>query len=220
MTIEDIKEVVSQFSHAARLAIEVAGFDDVEIHGANGYPLDSFTHDNINKRTDEYGGPVEGRLKFALEVIDGVIGAIESDRAAIRLAPYHVLQETNDSNRIDTFAVLSAELEKRQLANGSHPTEKSEIASIWPFRRILRTTPVIGAGGYGAESAAQAIHEGRIDLAAFGRHFTSNPDLPERLFHGYPLTKYHRPTFYTSGLQGYLGWSRWGEEEAAEQGSS
>jgi 2,4-dienoyl-CoA reductase-like NADH-dependent reductase (Old Yellow Enzyme family) len=95
----------------------------------------------------------------------------------------------------------------------------SSTASIWPFRRILESTTVIGAGGYDATSAAQAIEEGetpnisfmcakliassgRIDLAAFGRYFTSNPDLPERFFGGYPLTKYHRPTFYTSSSEG------------------
>ncbi|KAE8148876.1 12-oxophytodienoate reductase [Aspergillus avenaceus] len=235
MTTQDIKNVIAQFSHAARLAVEVAGFDGVEIHGANSYLLDSFTHDNINTRTDEYGGSIEGRLKFALEVVDGVIDAIGSDKTAIRLAPYHILQETRDSDRIATFCKLSTELEARRLAyvhiveprydqlsnegafsgniqrttTDSPSIKETETPTIWPFRHILKATPVIGAGGYDSESVAQAIHKGRIDMAAFGRHFTSNPDLPRRLFNGYPLAKYHRPTFYTSGLEGYLGWPRW-----------
>ncbi|KAF3402286.1 12-oxophytodienoate reductase 2 [Talaromyces pinophilus] len=239
MTLQEIKHVVNQFAHAARLAIEVAGFDGVEIHGANGYLLDTFVHDNINTRTDEYGGSVAARLKFPLEVLDAVIEAVGSNKTGIRLAPYHVLQETSDSDREGTFSAFCEELEKRRLAyvhiveprydqlsqegafsgkimrpqnesrEGAGTT--SSAASIWPFRRVLKTTTVIGAGGYDATSAAQAIEEGRVDLTAFGRYFTSNPDLPERLFKGYPLTKYHRPSFYTSGTEGYLGWPRYDE---------
>ncbi|KAL4952074.1 putative NADPH dehydrogenase [Aspergillus filifer] len=256
MTEGDIDDVVEQFAHAARLATEQAGFDGVEIHGANGYLLDCFVHDNINTRTDIYGGSLENRLRFPLRVVDAVITAIGATRTAIRLAPFHVLQETRDSNRLATFERFCEELEKRGLAyvhiveprydqgstegafSGSIERKKSQLGtetqaeklcqsrereevqpaagemSIWPFRRILKNTTVIGAGGYDAESAARAIEEGRIDLVAFGRYFTSNPDLPERLFKGLPLTKYHRPTFYTPGEEGYLGWSRWRETEA------
>lgn len=235
MTVKEIQEVVGQFAHAARLAVEVAGFDGVEIHGANGYLLDSFVHDNINTRNDEYGGPsIEARLKFPLEVVDAVIEAIGNNRTAVRLAPYHVLQGTHDSDRLATFSAYSRTLDERKLAylhmveprydqlsnegafsgsirreNDSRSTSSASPATLWPFRRLLKNTPLIGAGGYDAKSADQAIAEGRIDLAAFGRYFTSNPDLPERLFRGLPLNKYHRPTFYTSGLEGYLGWPRW-----------
>ncbi|RDW67181.1 alkene reductase [Aspergillus mulundensis] len=243
MTTDDIRDVVAQFAHAAKLAVEVAGFDGVEIHGANGYLLDSFVHDNINTRTDGYGGSLANRLRFPLEVVDAVIGAVGARRTAIRLAPYHVLQETGDSNRIATFSAFAAELERRGLAyvhiveprydqgsgegafsgdikrdgtsqaqeGGDGKVNGEKTGSIWPFRRILKNTTVIGAGGYDAASAAKAIEEGRIDLAAFGRYFTSNPDLPERLFRSLPLTKYHRPTFYTPGEEGYLGWARWSE---------
>ncbi|CEL11539.1 hypothetical protein ASPCAL14640 [Aspergillus calidoustus] len=258
MTEGDIDDVVGQFAHAARLATEQAGFDGVEIHGANGYLLDCFVHDNINTRTDIYGGSLENRLRFPLRVVNTVISAIGATRTAIRLAPFHVLQETRDSNLLATFGRFCEELEKRGLAyvhiveprydqgstegafSGSIERKKSQLGteteteteklcqshereevqpaagemSIWPFRRILKNTTVIGAGGYNAESAARAIEEGRIDLVAFGRYFTSNPDLPERLFKGLPLTKYHRPTFYTPGEEGYLGWSRWSETEA------
>ncbi|RAQ60170.1 hypothetical protein COH20_005195 [Aspergillus flavus] len=247
MTGKDIKEAVDAFAHAARLAVGIAGFDGVEIHGANGYLLDSFVHDNINTRNDEYGGPaIEARLKFPLEVVDAVTQAIGNHRTAIRLAPYHVLQETHDSDRLATFSAFSRSLEERKLAyvhvveprydqlsnegafsgsinreNSAESISSTLSVSIWPFRRLLKNTPLIGAGGYDAESANEAIAEGRIDLAAFGRYFTSNPDLPERLFRGLPLSRYHRPTFYTSGLEGYLGWPRWGnslngEEEVAK----
>ncbi|KAL2802445.1 hypothetical protein BJX63DRAFT_437861 [Aspergillus granulosus] len=211
ITLDDIHDVVSQFARAAKLAIEIAGFDGVEIHGANEYLLDSFVHDNINMRTDDYGGSFENRLRFPLEVVDAVIDAIGAGRTAIRLAPFHILQETRDRDRISTFSALSAELEKRALAEGQDQDQEKdsgEAVSIWPFRRVLKNTTVIGAGGYDAVSAAKAIEEGRIDLAAFRRYFTSNPDLPDRLFKGLPLPKYHRPTFYTPGEEGYLGWLR------------
>jgi 2,4-dienoyl-CoA reductase-like NADH-dependent reductase (Old Yellow Enzyme family) len=243
MTVKEIKEVVGEFAHAARLAVEIAGFDGVEIHGANGYLLDSFVHDNINTRSDEYGGPsIEARLKFPLEAVDAVIETIGNSRTAIRLAPYHVLQGTDDSDRLATFSAFSRFLEERKLAyvhmleprydqlsnegafsgnikreNDSKSTSSALSASIWPFRRLLKNTPLIGAGGYDAKSADQAIAEGRIDLTAFGRYFTSNPDLPERLFRGLPLNKYHRPTFYTSGLEGYLGWRRWDDSLNGEK---
>ncbi|KAJ8098937.1 putative NADPH dehydrogenase [Lipomyces tetrasporus] len=257
MTKRDIDDVVGQFELAAQHAIDIGGFDGVEIHGANGYLLDSFVHDNINRRTDEYGGPaIENRLRFPLRVIDAVIAAIGSEKTAIRLAPFHVLQETGDSNRQVTFAAYATELEKRGLAyvhmveprydqlstegafsadiirKGAGPRPPCEggtdsdnrtvndSPSLWPFRRILMTTPVIGAGGYDGDSARQAIIEGRIDLAAFGRHFTSNPDLPERLFYRLPLTKYQRKTFYTPGVEGYLGWKLWDAEEAQKEGVS
>jgi 2,4-dienoyl-CoA reductase-like NADH-dependent reductase (Old Yellow Enzyme family) len=189
MTIDDINDVVGQFAHAAKLAIDVAGFDGVEIHGANGYLLDSFVHDNINTRSDAYGSSLENRLRFPLQVVDAVINAIGAHRTAIRLAPFHVLQETRDSNRLATFGGFCAELEKRGLAyvhvveprydqgsgegafSGSIQREKKDVnggeggdgsapASIWLFRRILKNATVIGAGGYDDVSAGRAIEEG------------------------------------------------------------
>jgi len=104
---------VGQFVQAARNAIE-AGFDGVEIHGANGYLLDTFVHDNINDRTDSYGGSLANRLRFPLEVVDAVVAAIGREKTAIRIAPFHVLQRTLDSNRIGTFERFTEELEKRR----------------------------------------------------------------------------------------------------------
>jgi 2,4-dienoyl-CoA reductase-like NADH-dependent reductase (Old Yellow Enzyme family) len=187
MTVQDINDVIAQFAHAARLAVEIAGFDGVEIHGANGYLLDSFVHDNINTRDDMYGGSLENRLRFPLQVVDAVVDAVGDHRTAIRLAPFHVLQETRDSNRLATFGGFCAELERRGLGyvhvveprydQGSGegafsgdihrenvPVDGSSSASIWPFRRILKNTTVIGAGGYDAVSAAKAIEEGELSF--------------------------------------------------------
>jgi 12-oxophytodienoic acid reductase len=182
MSLSSITQSIQQFVEAAQNAIE-AGFDGVEIHGANGYLLDTFVHDNINDRTDEYGGSLENRLRFPLEVVDAVIAAIGKERTAIRIAPFHILQETLDSNRIRTFKRYTEELERRRLAY-VHMVEprydqlstegafsgRIEVVvcekkhgdefSLWTFRRILKKTPLIGAGGYDAKSARDAIAEG------------------------------------------------------------
>jgi len=184
MSIAEIKEVVQQFTQAARNATE-AGFDGVEIHSANGYLLDAFVHDNINDRTDAYGGSLENRLRFPLEVVDAVIEAIGRERTAIRVAPFHVLQQTLDGNRIGTFKRYSEELEKRRLAyvhmveprydqfstEGAFSGQREVVDlgerrngdefSLWTFRRLLGVTPLVGAGGYDAKSARNAIAEGR-----------------------------------------------------------
>ncbi|KAL5318441.1 hypothetical protein ACEPPN_013501 [Leptodophora sp. 'Broadleaf-Isolate-01'] len=185
MTEEDIRDMVEQFALAAKNAIR-AGFDGVEIHGANGYILDSFIHSNINTRTDKYGGSLTNRLRFPLLVVDAVVSCIGANKTAIRLAPFHVLQETRDANRIETFTAYATELEKRNLAyvhmveprydqfslegafsakretvEISDVVEREEV-SLWPFRKVLERTPVIGAGGYDASSARKAVEEGGL----------------------------------------------------------
>ncbi|KAI1612132.1 12-oxophytodienoate reductase [Exophiala viscosa] len=242
MTKGQIEEAVGQFAQAARNAIE-AGFDGVEIHGGNGYLLDTFVHSNINDRTDEYGGSLDNRLRFPLEVVDAVVEAVGSKRVGIRLAPFHVLQETLDEDRMGTFSEYARWLSTRGLAyvhlveprydvlstegafagkvdrkaGAAEEVATSTTFSLEPFREILNKTnpptPLIGAGGYSASSAREAVKSGRVDLVAIGRHFTSNPDLVDRLLLGKSLTKYDRPTFYTPTLEGYLGWKTWKEEE-------
>jgi 2,4-dienoyl-CoA reductase-like NADH-dependent reductase (Old Yellow Enzyme family) len=183
MSLSSITQSIQQFAEAAQNAIE-AGFDGVEIHGANGYLLDTFVHDNINDRTDAYGGCLENRLRFPLEVVDAVIATIGRERTAIRIAPFHILQQTLDSDRITTFKRYAEKLERRRLAYvhmvepryDQFSTEGAfsgqiEVAdvcekkhgdefSLWTFRRILKSTPLIGAGGYDAKSARDAIAEG------------------------------------------------------------
>lgn len=180
--------VLHAFSTAAKNAIR-AGFDGVEIHSGNGYLLDTFLHSNINTRTDKYGGSVENRVRFPLEVVDAVVGAVGADRVGVRIAPFHVLQETKDENRLETFGEYVRQLEERQLAyvhiveprydqlstegafSGAiqrSETRKEEIKkkvepvelSIWPFRDILKRTVLITAGGFDASGARSAINEG------------------------------------------------------------
>lgn len=246
----------------------------LSLSGGNGYLLDTFVHDNINDRTDSYGGSLENRLRFSLEVVDAVVSAVGAQRTAIRLAPFHVLQETLDSDRMVTFSQYAAEVEKRGLAyvhmveprydqlstegafsgkisrNGqmviggddaackvdeekeSCSKQVQEQFSLWPFRRTLEETLLIGAGGYDGTTARQAISEGtlstgtetlqnfgspltrqpgRVDLVAIGRHFTSNPDLVRRMLERLPLTAYERRTFYTPDMEGYLGWKTYAD---------
>lgn len=199
MTVEQIRDATRQFARAARNAIR-AGFDGVEIHGGNGYLLDTFVHDNINDRSDAYGGSLANRLRFPLEVVRAVAEEIGAQRTAIRIAPFHVLQETLDSDRIGTFSRYAEELERLGLryvhmveprydqlstegafsgsiqrggivgAGGdcaacpvmtqADDGEKKQEYSLWTFRRILKTTPIIGAGGYDARSAREALQEG------------------------------------------------------------
>lgn len=198
MTEADVAAVLHAFSIAAKNAIR-AGFDGVEIHSGNGYLLDTFLHSNINTRIDRYGGSMENRVRFPLEVIDAVIDAVGSDRVGVRIAPFHVLQETRDANRLETFGEYVRQLEKRQVAyvhiveprydqlstEGafSSSIQRSETAkeetkgkaesaelSIWPFRDILKQTVLITAGGFDADSARSAITEGTLPTHAIRNH--------------------------------------------------
>lgn len=188
MAEADIAAVMREFSTAARNAIR-AGFDGVEIHSGNGYLLDTFLHSNINTRTDRYGGSVENRVRFPLEVVDAVICAVGAERVGVRIAPFHVLQETRDANRLETFGEYVRQLEERHVAyvhiveprydqlstEGafSDTIQRGIVAgdkdvetpmpvslSIWPFRDILKRTVLITAGGFDADSARSAIVEG------------------------------------------------------------
>ena len=110
LTVDEIHEYTKEWAAAAKRAVEDAGFDGVEIHGANGYLLDQFLHDNVNKRTDEYGGSIENRCRFPLEVVKAVSEAIGGDRVGIRLSPYNYFQDTKDSNPNSTWAYLCAQI--------------------------------------------------------------------------------------------------------------
>lgn len=179
----------------------LAGFDGVEIHGAHGYLLDQFMKDGINDRTDEYGGSLENRARFVLEVVDAVVGAIGGDRVGIRLSPfYSTLGEAMDSDPHALGLHMAKELSKRKLVYvlyvESLENDTNDDHSLWPFRKAFKGT-FIGAGGYTRESGSAAVAEGRIDAAVYGRHFLANPDMVKRFMLNAPLNKYDRATFYT-----------------------
>ncbi|KAL7276761.1 hypothetical protein RUND412_000226 [Rhizina undulata] len=237
LTIEEIKDTVSDFVHAAKCAIE-AGFDGVEVHGANGYLLDQFICDNINIRTDQYGGSVENRARFPLEVVDAVAAAIGPERTGFRLSPFGDFQDTNTSDIIGHYGYVASELDKRGLAfvhliearseirvdddvkiqrlkakAKARGIPEDEILSIKAFRNILKNTPLISCGSFDDKNPFAPVDNGEIDAVAYGRYFISNPDLPERLRKGYPLAKYDRSTFYTQGPEGYIDYPTYEEQQ-------
>jgi N-ethylmaleimide reductase len=208
MTTSDIDHAVAEYAHAAKLAIE-AGFDGVEIHAANGYLIEQFLNANVNTRTDGYGGSIEGRNRFALEVARATVAAIGADRVGIRLSPYGVFNSTGAFADLEPqYLALVRELSALGLVY-LHVLDHSAMgapAVPQAFKEQLRSTfsgLFILAGGFDRESAQRALDEKRADLIAFGRAFLANPDLVERLRSNAPLNDPNMETFYTPGPQGY-----------------
>ncbi|KAL2477590.1 12-oxophytodienoate reductase 1 [Forsythia ovata] len=204
---DEIPGIVNEFRLAARNAIE-AGFDGVEIHGANGYLIDQFLKDQINDRTDEYGGSLENRCRFALEVVEAVSDEIGANRVGMRLSPYADYMESGDSNPDALALYLANALNKYNILylhviepriRGSTEVkgaDRNEIPdSLLPVRQAFKNTFIV-AGGYNRTKGNKAIAENYADLVAFGRLFLANPDLPKRFELDAPLNKYNRSTFY------------------------
>lgn len=204
LTAEEIPTVVNDFRLAARNAME-AGFDGVEIHGAQGYLIDQFLKDTVNDRTDEYGGSLENRCRFALEVVEAVANEIGKDRVGIRLSPFADYNESADTNPQALAVHMAESLNKYEIlyCHVVEPRMKTmaDIAesphTLTPMRKAFTGT-FIASGGFTKEDGNAAVAEGRTDLVAFGRWFLANPDLPKRFEADAPLNKYDRSTFYTS----------------------
>ncbi len=202
-----IAAIVEDFAHAARNA-QRAGFDGVELHGANGYLIDQFLRDGSNKRTDSYGGPIENRVRFALEAVDAVLKVWPASRVGIRIAPVSPANDIADSNATALFGYLVARLSERRLAY-IHVIEGATQGdrNIAPFDYAALRRSFGGAyvanNGYTRELAIETLAEGRADLIAFGRSFISNPDLVERLRLGAALAPLDRATLYGGGAHGY-----------------
>lgn len=204
MTVDEINQVVNDFRKAARNAIN-AGFDGVEIHGGNGYLIDQFLKDQVNDRSDEYGGSLENRCRFPLEVVRAVSEEIGSDRVGIRLSPFADYNDAGDSDP-ESLGIYVAEslnkigilychvIEPRMITQfESRETERS----LLPMRKAFNGTFIV-AGGYDRGSGSDVVASGGADLVAFGRLFLANPDLPKRFELNAELNKYDRSTFYTS----------------------
>ncbi|PNW86066.1 hypothetical protein CHLRE_03g210513v5 [Chlamydomonas reinhardtii] len=224
-TREDIKRIVKEYAAAAVAAVEVAGFDGVEIHAANGYLIDQFLKDNVNDRTDEYGGSIENRCRFALEVTEAVVAAVGADRVGIRLSPFITFNDVADSMPYGTNVYLLEQLNKLGLAyvHMVEPridgiTECATVDTLAPFRSVWKGTFIV-AGGYKAENGAPAVANGHADLVAYGRWYLANPDFHKRILLGAPLNPYNRDTFYGGGLEGYTDYPTLEQlkEKAAQQ---
>ena len=210
MTLEDIEKTKLEYIKASTNAIE-AGFDGVELHGANGYLLEQFLSPFSNIRDDNYGGSIENRCRFVLEVIDGVAGAIGKDKLGIRLSPYGVASDMPHYPEIDSeYSYLAEELNKRGIVY-VHLVDHSAMGAPEVPLSIKQTirekfhNTIILAGGFNKESAEVALHSGLGDLVAIGRPFINNPDLVERFINNFPLsTNLDMNTFYTPGEKGYI----------------
>lgn len=205
---DELTGVVQEFVKSAQLAIE-AGFDGVELHGANGYLLEQFLHPVSNQRTDQYGGSVQNRARFVLEVAAAVAQAIGAERTGIRLSPWGVFSDMPHYAEIDeTYAYLATELQKLNLVY-MHLVDHSSMgapavpaATVEAIRQRFTNTLVL-SGGYDAQRAEDALQAGRADLVAFGRPFIANPDLVERLRTGAELAQPDPTTFYAPGPEGF-----------------
>ena len=208
-TKADIAQAVSEYAAAARAAI-AAGFDGVQLHGANGYLIDQFLRDGTNLRDDDYGGSPENRIRFMLEAVDAVIAEVGAGRTAIRLSPNGETQGADDSNPESVFVPAAAALAERNIAflelrelstEGSFGT--SDVPKLSPLIRQAFPGPLVLNQEYMREAAEEAVTSGAADAIAFGRSFISNPDLPERLRHDAELAKDNPKTWYTAGPEGY-----------------
>lgn len=205
LTLEEIKGVQTDFRNAARLAKE-AGFDGVEIHGANGYLPHQFLEDNSNKRTDMYGGSIENRARFMLEVYDAVNEVWDGSHISMRLSPRNPYNGMGDSDPENTYLYVIGELQKRGLGilHLIEPFQLSEgIERITPKAREIFSGTIIANAGFTKETAERVIGEGQADAVAFARDFLANPDLPERFEKNAKLNTPDPATFYGGSEKGY-----------------
>lgn len=198
----EIPKIVEAFRKGAENA-KLAGFDGVEIHGANGYLLDQFLQDGTNRRTDQYGGPVENRARFFLEVVDAVISVWGPERVGVHIAPRCDSHDMKDSNPKETFGYLVRELGKRKIAF-IFAREYQGPDSLGPYLKKEFGGVYIANEKFTKETAEKVIESGLADAVSFGIPFISNPDLPRRLKENASLNEADFNTFYAGGERGYI----------------
>lgn len=209
LAIEELPGIVAQYVTAAANA-KAAGFDGIQVHGGNGYLLDSFLKDGPNKRTDRYGGSIQNRARLALEVVEAVTAIWSPERVGLRLTPWFSLWSVSDSDPVQTFSYFA-----RQLSEAGVGFIELTEAPAGPMARpegAPRITPVvrehykgtlIANGGFDAASAATLLAQGGADLVSFGLPFVANPDLPRRFLENAALNTPNRDTFYGGDHRGY-----------------
>jgi N-ethylmaleimide reductase len=220
LELPEIPGIIDGFRKGAANAIE-AGFDGVEIHGANGYLLDQFAKDGTNKRTDAYGGSIENRAKLMLEVSKAVTSEIGADRTGIRISPVTPANDVSDSNPQPLFDYIVDGLNALKLVyihviegatGGPRDVAPFDYASL---RKRFKGT-YMANNGYDLALANQMVDTGAADMIAFGKLFISNPDLVERLKAGAPLNDFDKATFYGGGAKGYTDYPTLKQSQAAE----
>jgi 2,4-dienoyl-CoA reductase-like NADH-dependent reductase (Old Yellow Enzyme family) len=201
LELAEIPGIIEAYRKGAQNAQE-AGFDAVEIHGANGYLPDQFLQDGSNKRTDAYGGSIENRARLMLEVTDAVVSVWGAGRVGMHLAPRGDAQSMGDSDPLATFSYVARELGKRKIAFICAREHLGE-GRIGPQLKKTFGGVYIANEGFTKETAGQALAAGEADAVAFGKLFLANPDLPERFRLNAPLNEPHPDTFYGQGPEGY-----------------
>ena len=202
---DELPGIVAGFELAARNAL-AAGFDGVEVHGANGYLLDQFLRDGSNQRTGRYGGPIENRARLLLEVVDAAIGVVGAGRVGVRISPLNSYNDMKDSDPVGVTRYVAAQFDRRGIAylhlmrGDFFGVQRGDI--VGPARGAFRGA-LVGNMGYSPAEAAQAITDGVLAAVAFGHHYVSNPDLVERVKAGVPLVEPDARTFYSHDARGY-----------------
>ena len=223
LALEEIVGIVEQFRQGA-IRAKAAGFDGVEIHGANGYLLDQFLQDGSNQRADIYGGSVENRARLLLEVVEAVTSVWGGDRVGVRVGPSGTFLGMSDSDPEATFGYVAEQLNRFDLAYlhvieprivGSEALVDGQPAVAAAQLRKIFKGPIIAAGGFEKDSAEAIVQSGDADLVAFGRHFAANPDLVERYRRDLPLNAHDRATFYGGDAQGYTDYPFYTDERVA-----
>lgn len=218
LSVDEIGAVVEDYRKAAVRARE-AGFDGVELQCANGFLLEQFLNDRTNLRTDDYGGSIENRSRLLFETLDAIAPVWGAGRVGVRLSPFSVAHECTDSDPETLHRHVVSRLsglglaylhfyEPRAGGAGGQDAVTAGVPFVSELMRPHYPGPIIAAGGFSPDSAAAAVARGVVDAAVFGRHFTSNPDLAERIRDGLELTPYDRPTFYAGGADGYTDFTR------------
>jgi N-ethylmaleimide reductase len=211
--LAEIPGIVDSFAAGAANAI-AAGFDGVEINGANGYLLEQFMHTLSNRRGDAYGGSIENRCRFPLEVVRAVAARVGADRVGIRLSPFGIANDSGEDDPAPLYSHLVTAMaplglaylhlvEPRASGTGRADTLREDQPSAAALFRPLWPATLLTAGGFDGTDAAATVAAGHADAVAFGRFFISNPDLPARIRTGAALTPYDRATFYGGGAAGY-----------------
>ncbi|KAI8052271.1 12-oxophytodienoic acid reductase 1 [Syncephalis plumigaleata] len=211
---DQILKIIEDYRQAC-INAKAAGFDGVEVHAANGYLINQFLESGTNRRTDEYGGSIENRIRFCVQVVQAAIDVFGNDRVGIRFSPYGPLAIS-----VTNLGVAYVHLVEPRISTtlGAMPSPHKDVGAS--FEKLVNEirqggSAVIRAGGYLGESADEAVKNSRADLIAFGRHFIANPDLPARIRNNWPLNPYNRKTFYTPGPEGYLDYPFYSEEKTA-----
>jgi N-ethylmaleimide reductase len=225
---DEVSSIVDQFRVAAENA-KRAGFDGIEILAGNGHLVEQFLHDSTNRREDRYGGSIENRARFLVEILDAVTEVWGADRVGVRLSPSSVFNGMGDSNSRALYAYIARRLNEFGLAylhiiepriSGADTIDAASAPVAAIHLREIFKGPIIAAGAFEPDTAEEAVASGVATLIAIGRPFTSNPDLPKRIELGLPLTPYDRNTFYAFDAKGYTDFPEFEHSIAATLGAA